>query len=171
MKNVKTADIARINTRTVHIGRFSPGKLKTAIIVTGITTLSLISTGAFSQKTADAIKSSKSATEIKSDTLGFVAGERDYLKIGDYIGFWVGQAWRIELGDLSIATGKDNIHTAILNLFDDKNDRPRKKMQIAPGEAITITLNGATITIVCYETFPGYTLNEKSADLQIFYKR
>ena len=144
MKNMKAAEIVGSNPRTVQTGRFSPGIFKTAALVTTIMAFSLASGNAFSQKTSEAPKGSKPEMENRMDTLGYIACKRAYLQIGQEIAgefaLYTGESFTIgiRLNDLSISTGKDNVHTAIIDIIDKKTGKVLKKMQVAPGEGLSL---------------------------------
>ena len=70
------------------------------------------------------------------------------------------------LSDISIATGQDNSHKAIVDVLDYTN-AVIGQTQIAPGETKVVQgFNGSNIQVSVCQTAPGFTLNAKWAKMK-----
>jgi hypothetical protein len=76
--------------------------------------------------------------------------------------------FRITLADISVSSGPSNTHTAIVRIVDSSSGQAIDTRQVAPRSYITFQVNGKTYALYCEDTFPGFTLNEKSAKLTLY---
>jgi hypothetical protein len=74
---------------------------------------------------------------------------------------------KVRLSDISVATGSDNKHPAIIDVLD-ANDAVVGQIQVDPGTTYTFTSGGDTLKIHVYKTAPGFTLNAKWAEMAIY---
>ena len=76
--------------------------------------------------------------------------------------------FRITLADISVSSGPSNTHSAIVRIVDSSSGQAIDTRQVAPKSYITFQVNGKTYALYCEDTFPGFTLNEKSAKLTVY---
>lgn len=77
--------------------------------------------------------------------------------------------FKVRLSDISVATGSDNAHPAIVDILD-ANEAVVGQIQVNPGSTYTFTQSGTgqTVKIHVYKTAPGFTLNAKWAEMAIY---
>ena len=77
--------------------------------------------------------------------------------------------FKVRLSDISVATGNDNSHPAIIDILD-ANDAVIGQVQVSVGTTYTFTQSGTsnTVKIHVYNTAPGFTLNAKWAEMAVF---
>ncbi|MCX8166458.1 MAG: hypothetical protein N3E37_01230 [Candidatus Micrarchaeota archaeon] len=74
---------------------------------------------------------------------------------------------KVRLGDISLATGQDNVHYAILDILDS-SDQVIQQTQVKPGQSTEVlTPSGSKVKIRVYQTAPGFTLTQKWAELAV----
>jgi len=77
--------------------------------------------------------------------------------------------FKVRLSDISVATGGDNAHPAIIDILD-ANDAVVGQVQVSVGTTYTFTQSGTSnqVKIHVYNTAPGFTLNAKWAEMAVF---
>ncbi|MFA6327942.1 MAG: S-layer protein [Candidatus Micrarchaeia archaeon] len=77
--------------------------------------------------------------------------------------------FKVRLSDISVATGTDNNHPAIIDVLD-ANDAVVGQVQVSVGTTYTFTQSGTSnqVKIHVYNTAPGFTLNAKWAEMAVF---
>ncbi|MCX6770510.1 MAG: S-layer protein [Candidatus Micrarchaeota archaeon] len=77
--------------------------------------------------------------------------------------------FKVRLSDISVATGGENTHPAILDILD-ANDAVVGQVQVSVGTTYTFTQSGTSnqVKIHVYNTAPGFTLNAKWAEMAVF---
>ncbi|MEM3609297.1 MAG: hypothetical protein QW076_00080 [Candidatus Anstonellales archaeon] len=74
---------------------------------------------------------------------------------------------KVRLGDISLATGSDNVHYAILDILDS-SDQVIQQTQVKPGQSTEVlTPSGSKVKIRVYQTAPGFTLTQKWAEIAV----
>lgn len=76
---------------------------------------------------------------------------------------------KVRLADISVATGTENKHPAIIDVLDS-SDAVIGQIQVNPGDTYTFTQSGTSnqIKVHVYRTAPGFTLNAKWAEMAIY---
>jgi len=75
---------------------------------------------------------------------------------------------QIQLADISVAIGPDNIHPAILNILDSTG-LVLAQQQVNPGDTFTYhTSSGKDIKVHVYQTSPGFTADSKWAEMSVY---
>ncbi|VVB57883.1 Uncharacterised protein [Candidatus Anstonella stagnisolia] len=77
--------------------------------------------------------------------------------------------FKVRLADISVATGSDNSHPAILDVLD-ANDNVIGQITVAKDTTYTFTQTGTSnsVNVHVYRTAPGFTLNAKWAEIAIY---
>ena len=77
--------------------------------------------------------------------------------------------FKVRLSDISVQTGSDNGHPAIIDILD-ANDAVVGQIQVSVGTTYTFTQSGTSnqVKIHVYNTAPGFTLNAKWAEMAVF---
>ena len=77
--------------------------------------------------------------------------------------------FKVRLADISVATGADNSHPAILDVLD-ANDNVIGQITVAKDTTYTFTQSGTSnsVKVHVYRTAPGFTLNAKWAEIAIY---
>jgi len=77
--------------------------------------------------------------------------------------------FKVRLSDISVATGGENAHPAIIDILD-ANDAVVGQVQVSVGTTYTFTQSGTSnqVKIHVYNTAPGFTLNAKWAEMAVF---
>jgi len=77
--------------------------------------------------------------------------------------------FKVRLADISVATGSDNSHPAILDVLD-ANDNVVGQITVAKDTTYTFTQSGTSnsVKVHVYRTAPGFTLNAKWAEIAIY---
>jgi len=75
--------------------------------------------------------------------------------------------YKVRLSDISVATGSDNKHPAIVDILDS-NEAVVGQVQVDPGTTYTFNNGGSVVKIHVYKTAPGFTLNAKWAEMAIY---
>jgi len=77
--------------------------------------------------------------------------------------------FKVRLSDISVQTGADNAHPAIIDILD-ANDAVVGQIQVSVGTTYTFTQSGTSnqVKIHVYNTAPGFTLNAKWAEMAVF---
>ena len=70
----------------------------------------------------------------------------------------------VVLSDISVSTGQDNVHSAIVDVLDSSGATVAQK-QIAPGESKVVQVGTQNIKITACQTAPGFTLDSKWAKI------
>ena len=112
------------------------------------------------------------STANPSSTAVVAGGQIKLAKEAKYGIINVGQeldagSYKIRLADISVATGKENDHPAIIDILD-ANDAVIGQAQVMVGDTYTFNSNGASVKIHVYATAPGFTLNSKWAEMAIY---
>ena len=109
-----------------------------------------------------------------SSTAVVVGGQIKLAKEAKYGIINVGQVldagvFKVRLSDISVATGSDNTHPAIIDILD-ANEAVIGQVQISPDTTYTFTQSGTgnSVKIHVYKTAPGFTLNAKWAEMAIY---
>jgi len=76
-------------------------------------------------------------------------------------------AFKVSLSDISVATGNDNTHPAIIDILD-ANDAVVGQIQVSTDQTYTFNNGGSSVKIHVYKTAPGFTLNAKWAEMAIY---
>jgi len=77
----------------------------------------------------------------------------------------VGGIASVKLSDIGIATGQNNVHTAIIDVLDS-NDAVVAQKQLAPGESKVVQVGNQNIRIYACQTAPGMNMNAKWAKIK-----
>ncbi len=76
---------------------------------------------------------------------------------------------RVCLDDISEATGPNNIHPAIVSVYQGDSTTPVAQDQINPGTSKEIPIGGGQeVTVHVYQTAPGYTFGSSWAEMAIY---
>ncbi len=75
--------------------------------------------------------------------------------------------FKVKLSDISVATGSDNSHPAIVDILD-ANGAVLSQQQILAGATYTYSSGGKSARIHVYQTSPGFTLNAKWAEMAVY---
>ena len=76
-------------------------------------------------------------------------------------------AFKVRLSDISVATGSNNDHPAIIDVLD-ANDAVIGQVMVNTDQTYTFTNGGSQVKIHVYKTAPGFTLNAKWAEMAIY---
>ncbi len=102
----------------------------------------------------------------KVDTTGYKSVITRVVSIGETLD--AGNI-KVKLEDISLATGPNNIHSAIVSILD-ANGAILNQTMIDPNSMAKFTVGGKDYYVVCFETAAGFTLNAKWAKLGVFEK-
>jgi S-layer like family, N-terminal region len=117
---------------------------------------------------------SNPANNQSSSTSVVKGGEVKLAKEAKYGIINVGQVldagtFKVRLSDISVQTGANNAHPAIIDVLD-ANDAVVGQIQVDAGTTYTFTQSGtgSSVKIHVYNTAPGFTLNAKWAEMAVY---
>jgi len=154
MKAIKTQNIQTAPAKTKPILRY----LKRASLL-------LLAGGIISGCTVNKYYNYPEIPTQKVDSSKSTPIDTKILQIGQSMAL---SAFRITLTDISVGSGSGNAHNAIVRIVDSSSGQAIDTRQVAPKSYITFQVNGKTYALYCEDTFPGFTLNEKSAKLTVY---